>query len=198
MKKQRNNQTTHLDNVGTPQFCSLHLPASRSFGVDFCVPTPPILSILPTSHLLCALSHLCGDRPFVQNKPNSQNKEITTTSYLTKSCANIPLHRTRKNKPNQSQSCRGAASGEAGSNPILRVHDDIRYPTYDIRNQTQFTPAKPSLWSPLCRRRPSSWPGRRWLSAVIYLIVGVRMSLVVRRNLRAGQPEVYWLPVQRS
>jgi len=58
-------------------------------------PHPPIQPIFPevdqlsTVHLtnvqlLCALCDLCGHKLFAQNKPNSQNQEITATSFTVK------------------------------------------------------------------------------------------------------------------
>jgi len=53
----------------------------------------------------------------MQNKPNSQNEEPTATSYATKIYVNTPLRPTEKNKPNQTQLCRGAAPSEVADAP---------------------------------------------------------------------------------
>lgn len=51
----------------------------------------------------------------MQNKPNSKNQKITTTSYVQTSYTNIPPRRRRKNKPKQTQSSRGETESGAGS-----------------------------------------------------------------------------------
>ncbi|HIJ52450.1 MAG TPA: hypothetical protein HPP66_04770, partial [Planctomycetes bacterium] len=81
---------------------------------------------------------------FMQNKPNFQKAQMNVSRVLTKDCEKKTLGQRGKNKPNsnpiQTQSnpikankmpkqtqnkantnptCRGVASGEAGSNPIL-------------------------------------------------------------------------------
>ena len=55
---------------------------------------------------------------FMQNKPNSPKAKTNATSYTTRIYANIPPLAIRKNKPKQTQSCRGAASGEVEDPPV--------------------------------------------------------------------------------
>jgi hypothetical protein len=49
MISQPNNQNTHPDEVGVPQFCIFNLLASRSLGVDFCILKLPLPQPKPNS-----------------------------------------------------------------------------------------------------------------------------------------------------
>jgi len=69
-----------------------------------------ILPILPRIHAL-----------ITQNKPNFQNEEIAATSCISRNYPNFTLRPAKKNKPNQTQSCRGAAPSEVGDAPMLQV-----------------------------------------------------------------------------
>jgi len=97
------NQTTHPDSIGIPQ-----LPASR---LDYFFPKPPTQPISPESFLSSAarptnaplLCVLGGHRHFAQNKPNSQDRRITTTSGNPKTYTNTPPCYLQKNKPKQTQ-----------------------------------------------------------------------------------------------
>ena len=85
----KNNKNTYPDNVEAK-------PKFQSIGVgtpQFCLSHPPILPSLPRIQ-----------ESFMQNRPNSQNGQITATSFLPKTYPNIPARRTKKNKPNQTQS----------------------------------------------------------------------------------------------
>jgi len=54
----------------------------------------------------------------MQNKPNLLDAQMNVTSVLTKYYENERLCRRGENKPKTNPTCRGVASGEAGSNPI--------------------------------------------------------------------------------
>ncbi len=75
---------------------------------------------------------------FMRNKPNLLNTQISVTSIFTKDYENAYLREHHENKPNQSQSCRGVASGEAGTNPIKA-------------NQTQFPSVKQEKFQTILR-----------------------------------------------
>ncbi len=83
-----------------------------------------------------------------QNKPNSNpikpnlpNAQINVSSFITNHYENIHLLERRKNKANSNPTCRGVASGEAGSNPIPQrdTQYDRSLPArggqYDIRQE---------------------------------------------------------------
>ena len=54
----------------------------------------------------------------MQNKPNLPDAQMNVTSTITKHYKNARLLGREKNKPKTNPTCRGAASGEAGSKPI--------------------------------------------------------------------------------
>jgi len=58
---------------------------------------------------------------FMQNKPNSRKARMNLNFYLTKDYENVRLRRRGKNKAKTNPTCRGVASGEAGSNPISQA-----------------------------------------------------------------------------
>jgi len=95
-------------------------------------PDQPILPKLPENHGVIA-----------QNKPNSQNKQIPTTSFPSRAYTNLPLRPTPKNKPNQTQfpganmrqQARSVSAGvppKPDPSPIHKTTSDIRYTTLSI------------------------------------------------------------------
>ncbi len=68
----------------------------------------------------------------MQNKPNLLNAQMNVNTVTTKDYENKWLctrgQNKPKTKPKQTQSnptCRGVASGEAGSNPIFKIPDNL-------------------------------------------------------------------------
>ena len=53
---------------------------------------------------------------FMQNKPNLPDAQMNVNAVITKDCENKRLRRGAENKPKTNPTCRGVASGEAGSN----------------------------------------------------------------------------------
>jgi hypothetical protein len=84
----------------------------------------------------------------MQNKPNFQEAQMNVNSFLAKAYENKSTFTVPPNKPNQTQSCRGAAPSEVASTcpcpnltfPFLRKHQlfrarsEIRFTRYEIRN----------------------------------------------------------------
>jgi len=54
----------------------------------------------------------------MQNKPNLLNAQMNVSTIKTMNYEQITMNNANKNKPNTNPTCRGVASGEAGSNPI--------------------------------------------------------------------------------
>ena len=119
MKNHKNNQNSHPDSVGIPQFCSLFFAFPTFPSCLSCHKIIPIVPLfLPMDYfsvLFLSLGdafsvaisfvplRLCGHESIMQNKPNFQNPKPNATTYATKSYTNIPPHRTQKNKPKQTQ-----------------------------------------------------------------------------------------------
>jgi len=57
----------------------------------------------------------------MQNKANLLDAQMNLSSVLTKDYENKRLCRCGENKPNTNPTCRGVASGEAGTNPISKA-----------------------------------------------------------------------------
>jgi len=53
----------------------------------------------------------------MQNKPNLLDARMNVSSVKTMNYEQITMNNANKNKPNTNPTCRGVASGEAGSNP---------------------------------------------------------------------------------
>ena len=58
---------------------------------------------------------------FMQNKANLLDAQMNVSSVLTMNYKQITMNNANKNKPNTNPTCRGVASGEAGSNPISKA-----------------------------------------------------------------------------
>ena len=57
---------------------------------------------------------------FMQNKPNFHRSQMNVNSLLTKDYEDIPCLRTPGKQTQTNPTCRGVASGEAGSDPISK------------------------------------------------------------------------------
>ncbi len=74
-----------------------------------------ILNILVALHLSRVLYK---STLFMQNKPNLPNAQMNVNKVLTKDYENEPRLRIPGKQTQTNPTCRGVASGEAGSNPI--------------------------------------------------------------------------------
>jgi len=63
----------------------------------------------------------------MQNKPNLRKAKMKLNFYLTKDYENVQLHSRGENKPKTNPTCRGVASGEAGSNVKKYVWGPQKY-----------------------------------------------------------------------
>jgi len=55
---------------------------------------------------------------FMQNEPNFPDAQMNATTFITKDYEKKTLGQRGKNEPKTNPTCRGVASGEAGSKPI--------------------------------------------------------------------------------
>ncbi len=60
-------------------------------------------------------------RIIMLNKPNLLDAQMNVTSVKTMNYEQITMNNANKNKPNTNPTCRGVASGEAGTNPISKA-----------------------------------------------------------------------------
>ncbi len=57
----------------------------------------------------------------MQNKPNLLDARMNVSSVKTMNYEQITMNNANKNKPNTNPTCRGVASGEAGTNSISKA-----------------------------------------------------------------------------
>jgi len=75
----------------------------------------------------------------MQNKPNSQNAKITTTSYATLVYANIALRPKQKKQTQSNPIYRGKAPSEPKTNPIRNATRDTQYDILNTLHASRFT-----------------------------------------------------------
>ena len=121
-----------------PQTCAIGILPNRRNTPKSTAPRhkSPILPILPQIH-----------GSIMQNKPNSRNAKTNATAYATKSYTNIPLHPTRKNKPNSNPN---QTQNKLVDAPVLQVRrggaGQFPRPSADL--QIPQNPIFPGLFRP--------------------------------------------------